>query len=198
MTLLLTALLAPAMARPTSAEAHQSAAELSTDYAALDDDRSDLRALDALIDDWNAARRRGSRGAELAADRALKTWLKQEIAESRRELTLAQSELAASQRELNQTCSSHRSAARQDDARDLADDRRDLDRAQSELARLQRIASSLNAMQARFESGRASHSDYSVKRGLMADLRSIAAAEMGSNYAELDEDRGEHREDMRG
>jgi hypothetical protein len=197
-TLIIAALISSAFAGTTRAEALESEAELARDHRAIQDDSADLRSLDRIISSWQSASRHGARGAELTADRALQDWLRQEIAESQQELSQARGEVRSSKRELerelaeaNRSYGRHASQERaeaRDDARDLKDDHRDLAAMELDLRELQDIASRLQAMQPRFEQGRASGADYAAKSGLLARLRSLSQREVQQSHAELSED----------
>ena len=189
-SLLLAAMMSSAFAGTTRAEEAQNERELAQDYANIQDDTSDLRKLDAIISQWDSARRRRATGAELTADRALESWIRAELSESQRELTQARGEIRVSQDELRRERS-------RDDANDLRDDQSDLDDMASDLRRLQTISSNLNALQPAFDRNRAGSREYQAKQELLSSLRNVAERELRRDHAELSEDLSESREARR-
>ncbi|MCB9668721.1 MAG: hypothetical protein H6734_04515 [Alphaproteobacteria bacterium] len=180
------------------------AVERLDDHRDRADDRRDLRVLIDATARWNTAIQTGDRAAEQAADTSLRTWLQQELRESRRDVGEARREVQRSNRELQGSRVERAVEGGAKDGHDVRDDRRDrrddvVDRGQArmDLARTRQIADALAGMQPRFDAGTASAADVVAKRGLLNELRGMAYRELGESGEELREDRREGREDRR-
>ena len=192
-------------------ETSQNAAEALDDHRDTWDDRRDLNRLVWIIDDWTRAVELRDKALEMDADAALVSWISHELAESRHEVDEAKHEVDSSRQEVSKERFDTRRARWRgrrgvsgrgghevrDDARDLVDDKRDLQQAEVDLDRTRAIATELQATQYRFADGTASAGLYAQKRKLLEELRSMTVAELGSDFEEAVEDRGERKEDRR-
>ena len=206
----ITLLASPAQAKERrSKETSQNAAEAHDDHRDTWDDRRDLNRLVWIIDDWTRAVEHRDKAQEMDADAVLASWISSELAESKQEVDEAKHEVDTSREEVSKERFDARRARWQgrrgvsgrgahevhDDERDLADDKRDLSQSEADLGRTRALASELQAMQSRFVDGTASVGLYAQKRKLLEELRTMAIAELGSDYREAAEDREERKED---
>jgi len=201
--------LQPAFGFTTNSERVQNNAEYTQNRIDLRDDTRDLAELSRLIDNWHSTQSGNDRATERAIDRQILAWLDREVSENQRDTLEARAEVADSIQELNGEkrdvySSRGRSGARTtamaevyDDTRDLADDRRDLITIQNEQSRVLAISKTLNQMQSKFDSNRASNNDYSQKSSLLRELQRLAKSEIARDRAELVEDAYERQEDHR-
>jgi hypothetical protein len=176
---------------------------LPKDRRHLRDDRSDRARIADVSRDWQAAVARKDRTAEQAADARLALWLAEELGEAvhetgdvRRETVRAHAERNRSRREAVGPGKKDQHDLR-DDRRDLRDDRRDAAAERAEVAGTRSIAIQLRAMQPDFAAGRATATQYSQKRDLLAKLVIAEQREVHGDKKEVREDRRERREDRR-
>ncbi len=196
---------AGAQSRP-GAEVRQDRREIRQDRRQKRDDRRDLLRLEALLNDFDRARRhRDARGLR-QVDSSLQAILRSEAREDRREIRQDQRELRRSRREVRGERRERRHEAAQgdvrgtaqathdlrDDRRDRRDDRRDLAQSRARAQRRGEIRHALAPLYGKYDPSSLTH-----KRRLLAELVQIERAELRSDRQELREDKRERREDRR-
>ncbi|HEY7728806.1 MAG TPA: hypothetical protein VID50_10175 [Candidatus Eisenbacteria bacterium] len=197
-------------------EAVQDRAALKRDRNQLADDTADVTRLATLIRQLDAARARGDRSAETRCRDQIRTFLRQEVAETRREAAQDRQELRASGQELrserrevrrdraelrdaraNGTPAETRDARqdlrqdrrdRRDDARDAAESRERLDRERAILAQLRSLQPDIRRGDGRAEAR---------ERLLLDEFLSLTRRDARESAKEQREDRREVREDRR-
>lgn len=204
-------------------EAVQDRAALKRDRNQLADDTADVTRLATLIRQLDAARARGDRSAETRCRDQIRTFLRQEVAETRREAAQDRQELRASGQELrserrevrrdraelrdaraNGTPAETRDARqdlrqdrrdRRDDRRDRRDDARDAAESRERLDRERAILAQLRSLQPdiRRGDGRAE----ARERLLLDEFLSLTRRDARESAKEQREDRREVREDRR-
>ncbi|MBI5546184.1 MAG: hypothetical protein HY901_20025 [Deltaproteobacteria bacterium] len=202
--ILLTSAVVQAQPGPNSRERVEDRRELHQDRHEARDDIRDLRALEGLLAEFDAARARHDRRTLARIDERLRRQIRAELAEGRRELRDDRREVARDRQEVRSDRrelrhDEHGSHAAADDRRDLRDDKRDLrddqrDAAQERAAleRTHQLLRELDALHGRFRP-----QSLERKRALIGELIHLARREVRQDKQELREDRHELREDRR-
>jgi hypothetical protein len=185
-------------------ELSQDRREIGRDRAQRRDDLRDLKALEELAAEMDAARARNDHSALVAVDHKLRARVAGELAESQAEMRQDMQEVRRDRREarserheMERDVAHGRPVVAADDRRDLKDDRRDtrgdmrkaaLERAN--LGHLHQVASELEQLL-----GRTDPPSLDRKRRLLGELISLARAELAQDRREVREDHRELRED---
>jgi hypothetical protein len=180
-------------------EEGQDRRELRKDRREIREDFHDLRTLEALRADFDAARARRDRGALQALDNRLREHVRDELADDVGDLRRARTELRGDRRELRgderrlergreegrlmAAQSEHREL--REDARDAAAHRAYLERHREVLRRLERLA------------GRLDPEALNHKRAAIDELIGIARSELHQDKYNIREDRRDLREGQR-
>jgi hypothetical protein len=147
-------------------------------------DRMDIITIDRV---WTAARRRGDRESEMAADVRLNQWLADELAEADAHATDAIDEAQAHSEEAEEIGRLREGHAARDDYRDARAEVRDD-------AQLHSIARELQELQPAFTEGEATPLQYREKRRLLNELVRLAGRDVREERREDVEDfHHEHR-----
>ena len=175
-------------------ERAQGRAQIRTDRVELGRDVAEVRRLERLLWQLDAAQRRFDEPAERRARREVHAFLAREAADAKQQVARDRREARASARELRRD--RRQGSPGWDDRRDLRDDRLDLASSKGRLAREQGIIYELRTLQPRVR--RNDPAAESRERELFQEFLSIARRDAIASGRELGEDRRELIEDRRG
>jgi hypothetical protein len=167
---------APYDREPDRRELHQDRRELGQDRRELADDRWDLRWVERLLADHDAARASRNRRALARIEDEISRTLAREVHQARVEVAKSSVEVRRDGDEGRRE--------RRDDRRDLRDDRRDA-------RRIMAIEADFRALR-----GRMDRRALDRKHALLVELHGLARAELREDRRELREDRRDARDDV--